>query len=461
MKRLLVLAYFFPPLGGGGCQRTLKLVRYLEPCGWTASVITTKDEDYWILDPTLAEEVPASAEVTRVGGVTSLRLLRLLGRGGAPGKRAAPAVQEAQGSRDRATFQRLRALQSWVLVPDGYLPWARAAERAALARVAGGGIDALWTTSSPESAHLAGLAIKRRHPALPWVADFRDPWVGRVTYAPPTRWHAARHEALERAVVSTANRVTVVSEPMADLYRRRYPEIAPDRFEVLPNGVDSDDWRRAEALAAREDADAVREAAQDAGKFVILHAGQLAHRPTARTLLDAARRVIDADPAARGELRLRFLGGNEELAASDWTRRGLEGVVEIVPSRPHLDAMAAMRRAQVLVLLGHGGEADGLLYTGKIYEYVTSGRPVIGILDSGPAAALLTSIGAGSVHGAADVDGAAASIARYLATWRQHGRSGPPSPAPPSKPLAASWERRNLAAQAAQILGNLAPNRPR
>ena len=459
MKRLLVLAYFFPPLGGGGCQRTLKLVRYLEPRGWTASVITAKDEDYWILDRSLLEEVPASTEVTRVGGMTSLRLLRLLGRGrrGAPAIPGVTPIQEAQGTRDRATFRRLRSLQSWVLVPDGYLPWARAAERAALSRVAAGGIDALWTTSSPESAHLAGLAIKRRHGALPWVADFRDPWVGRVTYAPPTPWHAARHEALERGVVSTADRVTVVSEPMADLYRGRYPSLPPERFHVLPNGVDSDDWNRADALAGR----APGEAARDAGKFVILHAGQLAHRPTARTLLDAARRVIDADPDARGELRLRFLGGNEELAAEDWTRRGLEGVVEIVPSRPHLEAMAAMRRAQALVLLGHGGDADGLLYTGKIYEYVTSRRPVIGIIDPGPAAALLASVGTGPVHASKDVGGAAASIAAYLAEWRRQGRTGPPSPPPPPGPLAAAWERRNLALQAAEMLENLAPNRPR
>ena len=452
MKRVLVLAYFFPPLGGGGCQRTLKLVRYLEPLGWSSSVITTKDEDYWILDPSLLEEVPNSTEVTRVGGLTSLRLLRLLGRGG----RGASTIQEKQGTRDRAAFRSLRTLQSWVLVPDGYLPWARAAERAALRRLASGGIDAVWTTSSPESAHLAGLAVKRRHPRIPWVADFRDPWVGRVTYAPPTPWHAARHEALERAVVSEADRVTVVSEPMADLYRARYRDLPAERFEVLENGVDSDDWKRADALAARAPSSGGESVAGDAGKFVVLHAGQLAHRPSARTLLDAARRVVEADPAARGELRLRFLGGNEELAASDWTRRGLTGIVEIAPSKPHLEAMAAMRRAQLLVLLGHGGDADGLLYTGKIYEYLTSGRPVIGLVDSGPAASLLSRVEAGPVLGSTDADGAAAAISERLAAWRRNGRTGgPPSPPPPPPSLAASWERRNLARRAAQILENL------
>jgi len=83
MKRVLVIAYFFPPLGGGGVQRTLKLVRYLEPHGWASTVVTAREEDYWILDPSLLDEVPATTEILRAGGLTSLRLLRLLSRGGA------------------------------------------------------------------------------------------------------------------------------------------------------------------------------------------------------------------------------------------------------------------------------------------------------------------------------------------------------------------------------------------
>jgi hypothetical protein len=198
VKRLLSIAYFFPPLGGGGCQRTLKLVRYLEPAGWTSAVVTVKDPDYWILDPSLLDEVPSSCEIIRASALTSQRMLGLL-RG------AGVRVEEPQGRRRPEVFRALRRLQNLVAIPDGYRPWARAAERAAAERVSRGGIDALWTTSSPESAHLAGLALKRRF-RLPWVADFRDPWVGRATYAPPTAWHDRRHRALEAAVIASARR---------------------------------------------------------------------------------------------------------------------------------------------------------------------------------------------------------------------------------------------------------------
>jgi glycosyltransferase involved in cell wall biosynthesis len=439
LRRLLVLAYFFPPIGGGGCQRSLKLVRYLDPLGWTSTVVTARDPDYWILDPTLLEEVPNSTEVIRARGMTSHRLLRLLAGGGV-------AVERRQGGRDPRPFQALRKLQSWLLIPDGYLPWAREAERAAARRIEAGGVDAIWTTSSPESVHLAGMGLKRRF-GLPWIADFRDPWVGRVTYAPPTPWHDGRHRALERAVVEAADRVTLVSEAMVALYQGRYPGLPPERFVYVPNGVDSDDWRRVDRLTPT--AASIEEENRDRGRLVLLHAGQLAHRPTARTLLGAVRRVIEADPSAEEWIRLRFLGGNEELLPDDF--KDLQGIVELKPSRPHLEALAAMKRAGALVLLGHGGEADALLYTGKIYEYLTSGRPVLGILDPGPGADLLRASGAGPVCSARDEGAAAEAIGRLFSEWR---RGGGLSSAPP-RPQAPEWERSAVAARVAGLLSSL------
>jgi glycosyltransferase involved in cell wall biosynthesis len=439
VKRVLVLAYFFPPLGGGGVQRSLKLVRYLEPHGWASTVVTAREEDYWIVDPTLLEEIPSTAEIVRVGGLTSLRLVRLLSRGGA-------RIERAQERRDRESFRKLRRAQSWLLIPDGYRPWAREAQRAAVRRIAAGGIDALWTTSSPESAHLAGLALKRRF-GIPWVADFRDPWVGRVTYDPPTRWHDARHRELERAVVSSADRVTLVSDPMTALYRKRYRDLPSERFLTLPNGYDPDDWARVDRLLAARPAPA-----EPRRRFVLLHAGQLAHRPSARTLLEAARLLIASDPRAADDLSIQFLGGNEELRPEEWESLGLGSVVETAPSLPHIEALAAMRGADALVLLGHGGQADSLLYTGKIYEYLTSGRPVLGLVDPGPAADLIRDSGAGEVRAADDAKGAARVLRAWLEAWRRGDEVAGRAP----ETMVRSWDRARAAETAAKLLQSLA-----
>jgi glycosyltransferase involved in cell wall biosynthesis len=437
MKRLLAVAYFFPPLGGGGCQRTLKLIRYLVPHGWDATVVTVKDPDYWILDPSLLSEVPASCEVLRAGGLTSHRLLRLLGGAGL-------RLEERQGGRRPGAFRALRRLQQAVAIPDGTRAWSKSAGRLAADRIRRGGIDAVWTTSSPESAHLAGLALRTEF-GLPWIADFRDPWVGRVTYAPPTAWHDRRHRALEASVVRAADRITVVSEAMAARFRERYPDVEANRFVVLPNGYDPDDWARVAKLEHPVSN------SSDEARFVLLHAGQLAHRPTVSDLLEAAKRLIAESGRRRDTLRLRFMGGNEGLSPEEVSRAGLDGVVEFVPSAPHLESLAAMKRAGALVLLGHGGDADSQLYTGKIYEYVTSGRPVIGILDDGPASALLAASGRGVACRMGDVTSVADAIRVPLEAWEQ-GKTAPNSPLPA---MAQAWERQTMARHAAELLESI------
>ena len=451
MKRVLFLAYFFPPLGGGGCQRTLKLVRYLEPLGWRASVVTARDAEYWITDPTLLEEVPPGTEVLHASGLTPHRALAWLRRGGI-------ALERRQGGRRRGAFRALRALQSLLLVPDAFTGWARAAGRAAAERIGQGGVDAIWTTSSPESAHLAGLELKRRF-GIPWIADFRDPWVGRATYRAPTPWHDRAHRRLERSVVESADRVTMVSEAMVEAYRMRYPRVPAGRFALLPNGYDPDDWARADALAASRPSGGAASAegvpAAASRPFTLLHAGQLAHRPTVRTLLDAARRLRDAEPSLAGGLRLVFLGGNEQIDRRDLVRAGTSRLVEQRDSAPHLEALVAMRAADALVLLGHGGAGDALIYTGKIYEYLTSGRPVLAILDAGPARDLLRDAGAGPLPLApGDVEGVASALRGLIERARRPARARTPS-----VPAALVPTRPEIAARAASLLAEIGASR--
>src|SRR6185295_8134517 len=106
-------------------------------------------------------------------------------------------------------------------------------------------------------------------------------------------------------------------------------------------------------------------------------------------------------------------------------------------SRPHLEALQAMRRAYALVLLGHGGKADSVLYTGKIYEYLTSGRPVLGILDSGPAADVILEAGAGAVVRPGEVASTAQAIEGLLRSFRagQDSEVRPPFAPPSAKAL--------------------------
>ncbi|MEQ1834283.1 MAG: hypothetical protein ABL977_14640, partial [Candidatus Eisenbacteria bacterium] len=264
MKRLLVLAYFYPPLAGGGVPRVLSFTRHLPEHGWACTVVCAGEHDYWVRDESLLAAVPAATEVIRVTGGSGLAaVLRLRGA-------------STQGRRSSTGFAALRALSDWFLLPDSYAGWARRAVRAASARIAAGGIDAVLSSSPPDSVHLAAGQVVRAarrgaHRTLPWIADFRDPWIGSHFRTPPTRWHAARHAAMEASVTGGADLVLAASRTHHDALAAR-TVARPARLLHLPNGFEPG-------------AAAVRAVANEPGVFRMVFTGSLSLMEDAGTLL--------------------------------------------------------------------------------------------------------------------------------------------------------------------------------
>ena len=192
-RRLLILCHFFPPLGGGGVHRVLGFTRYLPDHGWDCTVVCADRGDYWVTDESLLSEVRPGTEVSRVAGGSALSAwLRWR--------------SHDQGRRSGSLFAGLRSLSDWWLLPDSYAGWAkRAAARGRFlfdSRRGGATeyFDALLSSSPPDSVHLGALDLKRRF-GTPWVADFRDPWIGLNFREPKTRWHRARQRRLEASVL--------------------------------------------------------------------------------------------------------------------------------------------------------------------------------------------------------------------------------------------------------------------
>lgn len=426
-RRLLMLAYFFPPLGGAGVQRSLKFARYLPGEGWDPTVVTVRSQDYWMADATLAAEIGPAIEVIRTASLTGLTLLRRLaprqsGRSGAP-----------RGS--TRTIGRLRALSGWVLVPDSYVGWTPYARRAALDAHRRQPFDAIYTTSSPDSAHLAGRALARRL-RVPWVADFRDPWIRRLSYRPPTPWHDAWQRRLERAVLAEAALITVTAEETRRDYLERYPALPPEKIQVVTNGFDEVDFTGLESE---------RPAGE---RLQILHAGQLNPERPARPLLLALRGLIDRDPPARDRLRVRFVGACYGRDVADARALGLADVVVFEPGCPHREVITQMLRSHVLLLMEKDDERGGLILPGKIFEYLRARRPILGLLPHGAAWRLIEESHAGRCCRTEDVAGASRLLGEFLAEF---ARGGPPSTALAPQDL-ERFERRALTRRLAGML---------
>lgn len=369
MKRVLYIAYFYPPLGGAGVQRSSKFVRYLPQFGIEPTVLTAR-ANYWIADPSLLDDVPAGVEVIRAPHWGSGTTQRAAGG----------------GSRSASRLSLMRRVARWLLVPDAYWGWILPAERAALRTLRAQQFDAILTTSSPDSTHLLGLRLRQRT-GLPWLADFRDPWVRRLSYAPPTSWHDRWQRRMEREVVSSADRVLVTSDATRDDFAARYPELPASRFVTLTNGYDREDFAAAATWLERGGA------TESEGRLV--HAGQLNPERDIEPLLRGLRLRLD-----RGDTvdPLLFLGAHYDRHRELAARLGLEALVRFQDNVPHLESIAACLRAKALLLLEQPSERGALILPGKIFEYLRAGRPILALVPGeGAAARLIRSVAAGVV----------------------------------------------------------------
>ena len=419
MKRVLLVAYFYPPLAGGGVHRVLSWTRYLPAHGWACTVVCAGPEDHWVRDPSLLAVVPADTEVIRVrGGSGPAAWLRVFRRGGGGADR-----------RPGGALAPLRRVANWVAIPDTYVGWAVRARAAAGRRLAAGGVDALLSSSPPDSAHLAAAPLAARF-RLPWVADFRDPWAGFAFRTPPTRWHRARHEALHRGVLTGADLVLAASRTHADqLAAGASP---PRRLEHLPNGFEPG------PPAA---------AAVDPDHFRIALTGTWWMLDDLGTLFEALHELLARHPDGRRRVRLELAGAYD----TDWEDRaralGLTGIVRFTGARAHAEARALQRAADLLVLLRPNLRT---MVPGKLYEYLDAGRPLHALLPAGDEAEALVRRAGGGITPPGDREALARALETRYTAWRDGGR------APDARPAwVDEFQRARLAARLAQLLDGL------
>ncbi len=429
--RLLVVAYYFPPSGGAGVQRVLKWTKHLPAHGVRPTVLTVEAGAYPQLDPTLWADVPAGVAVHRTRSLDPFgAYARLTGRTRAEAVRArTDAMAVDTGGGGEAAIERVA---EWVranaFVPDarvGWVPFAVARGLRLIRRAAGRGepFDALLTSGPPHSTHLTAWAL-RRLTGTPWVADFRDPWTDIHYYAELPRSAAARRldEVLERGVLRAADAAVTVSPSWARLLGAKVGRAV----EVIPNGFDPEDFGEAPAAVGE--------------RFELVHVGSLyaSRNPEALWQALAALRAEDGIP----NLRVRLVGrvGEEVIAAAG--RHGLEEVVAVEPYVPHAEAVRWMQRATALLLTTEPQRHEAGHVTGKLYEYLAAGRPVLALGDpSGDAAALLRETGGGRTFARDDAGG----VARWLAEAYQRCERGaalagasPEAVAPYARPAQAA-----------------------
>ena len=206
MKRLLMVAFHFPPFAGSsGIQRTLRFVQHLPAFGWEPIVLTADPRAYERTSEDLSAEVPAGTVVERAFALDTARHLSFKGR--YPG---------------------------FLARPDRWITWALAAVPAGLKLARRYSPHAMWSTYPIASAHAVGRAIALRS-GLPWIADFRDPMAQEGYPADAKVWRSFKN--IEEWTIRESAASVFTTPGAARMYRDRYPDAA-SRMHIVENGYD-------------------------------------------------------------------------------------------------------------------------------------------------------------------------------------------------------------------------------
>ncbi len=358
-KRILVATYYWPPAGGPGVQRWLKTAQALKQLGHDVEVLTV--DPAYATYPLRDESLSAEAEGITVHSTrardwfgTYQKLTR---------RKEVPFSGFANQAGKPGPIQRLsRWVRGNLFIPDPRRGWNRFAVAEALKQHALMPYDLVVTSGPPHSTHLIGLELQRR--GMRWWADFRDPWTDIYYYRMfyPSAWARRRDAELERSVLERAERVLTVSD---DLKRLLASKLNGDsgKFVVVPNGYDPADF----AADAPVPNNPVR---------TLVYTGTL----TLDYPLEALYTALRTYCRQHGALKLVFAGrpAQEAKDALESLSRELPLSVEFKGYLPHTESVALLQGADALLLLIPELPNNRGILTGKLFEYLGSGRSIWG-----------------------------------------------------------------------------------
>lgn len=422
MRRVLLFAYYFPPMGLSGVQRVAKLAKYLPDHGWKPTVITVAPGGYFAYDEGLLEELRTrEIEIVRTFSLDPTRLF---------GTERVVALPNEERRR------RLSSLSQWLFVPDnkiGWYPWAVAAG-VRLGR--GAAFDAVLSSAPPYSGHLAAARVSELL-RIPLVVDFRDDWLENPRHVYPTAMHRWMHRRLERRVLGRARRVLTINEPIRRslLQRARAGGLSP-AIEVVPQGFDPEDFARAPHV-------------ERSAKLRLLYTGIFYDAQTPDYFLRGLAELLERRPELRERIEAVFVGlvpdASRELAG----RLGLDRVVRFEGYMTHAESVGWLGSADVLWMTVGRREGAEQISTGKLFEYFGAAKPILALVPEGAARQALAGHGACSVVEPDDVAGIASALGAFADAWAADRLPRP------ARAYVDRYDRRRLAGQVAGILASV------
>lgn len=382
LRKVLIITYYWPPSGGAGVQRWLKFSKYLREYGWEPVIYTPENPEAPAVDHSLENDIPEGITVIKLPIFEPYSAYKRF-VGMKPGDKVNAGFLQEKEKPGRA-----EGFAVWLrgnfFIPDARRFWINPSIKYLTKYLKDNPVDAIVSTGPPHSMHLIALHLNKLF-NIPWLADFRDPWTGIDFYhqLKLTSFANKLHHKLEKKVLSTATEVTVISRDMMN----EFNGIFERGYKLVTNGYDE------------EDISPLPQNQLD-NEFTISHIGSLNPARNPLILWKVLAEMGKNNPLFANALRIKLVGKVDIGVMKSIEDFGLTEYLTRIEYMPHRDVMHEIQKSQVLLLLiNNTPNAKGIL-TGKIFEYLGSGRPILNIgPEDGDAAAMLTNADAGQTAG--------------------------------------------------------------
>lgn len=430
MKKVLIITYYWIPSGGAGVQRWVKFVKYLRDFGWEPVIYTPENPEYPSVDESFKKDIPKDIEIIKTPIWEPYNVYRnLFGKRGQTINAGFISESGKSGWKEKLSI----TIRGNFLIPDPRKFWIKPSVRFLSKYLRENPVDAVITTGPPHSMHMIALGLKKHFPDLAWIADFRDPWTNIDFYKELNLNYFSDkiHHRMEKMVVRTADSVTVVSQGMYD----EFMGMQPKAISLIPNGYDEDD-----VSGIRVEPDK---------KFTFSHIGTLNAARNPEVLWKALSHLCTQNVQFREDLRIQLVGKVDFSVFESIQKYKLTDNLIRVDYLPHAEAIRKQQSSQLLMLLiNNTPNAKGIL-TGKFFEYLASGRPVIGVGPTeGDAAAILKETGAGVMIDYQEVKKAEEQLLVYYQLYKNNQLSL-------DVKSVENYSRRNLTGRMAGLLNQL------
>ncbi|MBR4408972.1 MAG: glycosyltransferase [Bacteroidales bacterium] len=373
MKRVLIITYYWPPSGGSGVQRWVKFSKYLPSQGWQPVIYTPENPDMPSIDQSLYSDIPGEAEIIKRPITEIYSIYRRIS-----GNKGGGEVNPINSQKKTLKQKLMLAIRGNLFIPDPRISWLRPSVRFLKKYLREHPVDVIVSTGPPHSMHLIARKVSKAT-GIPWVADFRDPWT-RMFYFKHlalSDWARKKHEKLEKMVLDDASAVVAVSP----LVQEEFKTMTGNRIELVTNGYDPEDFGQI---------------VEPDGHFNIVHTGLFASDGNPETLWKVLSDLCREDARFADQLRIRLVGKNDTMILDSIHTAGLERNLVDLGYRDHTVAVREQMGSTMLILPLRKEPEYRATLPGKLFEYLGSQRPVLGIGQTdGAMARILADTGAG------------------------------------------------------------------